>query len=138
MKPRILIAEDEIIIACDLRHLLIESGYEIAGIASSGEETLRMANETEPDLILMDICLRGRIDGIEAADEILKHNRMPIIYITGSTDQNTLNRLEERGEHILIGKPFDFCELNRTIRRVLGDSGKPKTFGNRKSCAAGG
>ena len=84
--PSILIVDDEIIIARELEVRLKDGGYGVAGIASTGREAVRMAAELRPDLVLMDIVLKGDMDGIEAAAEIRRTCQVPVIYVTAYTD----------------------------------------------------
>ena len=79
-KPRILVVEDDRIIARSLRLILEQLGYEVTALASTGQAAIREAEETKPDLILMDIVLDGEMDGIEAARVIRSHLSIPIIY----------------------------------------------------------
>ena len=76
----ILIVEDEAIVALDVRRRLVKLGYNVTSCVSSGEEAIIKAAEEQPDLVLMDIYLKGRIDGIEAASQIYTHLNIPVIY----------------------------------------------------------
>jgi CheY-like chemotaxis protein len=79
---KILVVEDEAIVAKDLQYRLTKFGYTVPAIASSGEEAINKAVEISPDLVLMDIRLKGSMDGIEAAQEIYKRLDIPVIYLT--------------------------------------------------------
>jgi CheY-like chemotaxis protein len=92
-KARIMLIEDESIIAMDIHNCLEKLGYEIPALASSGEEAVKIAIEIKPDLILMDIILEGKMDGVEAAEKIHNLIDIPIIYLTAYADDQTLHRL---------------------------------------------
>jgi len=116
---RILIVEDEAIIAMGLRIALRSFGYEVAAQTSSGEEAVMLAEETRPDLVLMDVTLRGEMDGIEAAGRIRERLDVPIIYLTALTDEDTLRRARETGPSDYLVKPFDERELRDAIETAL-------------------
>jgi|SRR5579885_2042090 len=116
---RILIVEDEIIIGRELESRLISLGYEVVGIASSGREAIRLAEQTQPSLVLMDIVLKGDMDGIEAATEIRQRCSLPVIYLTAYTDENTLKRAKVTEPFGYIVKPFSERELRANIEMAL-------------------
>ena len=89
-KKQILIVEDERIVAEDIRMSLQRLGYEVCGIALSGEEAIKKAEKLLPDLVLMDIVLGGKIDGIEASSIITSRLDIPVIYLTAHADDRTL------------------------------------------------
>ena len=120
MPTRILIAEDETIIAHDMKTSLTQLGYEVTGIARSAEELLEQMT-SKPDLILMDIRLRGCMDGIQAARRIRNKTGIPVIYVSGSTDRLTQRRLGSRPVGF-IQKPFDICQLHRMILTTLNEN----------------
>ncbi len=114
-KAKILIAEDERIIALDIKSLLERRGFEIIGIQSTGENVIREAKDSHPDIVLMDIILEGSIDGITAADEIRKKYDIPVIFLTAHSDEKTLNRAKEAQPYGYILKPINENELYSTI-----------------------
>ena len=118
-KEKIFIVEDETVISMGLTHRLKKSGYEIVGTATTGEEAVKLISSAKPDLILMDILLRGKIDGINAAEEIRKSHDIPIIYITAYSDEKTLSRAKATEPHGYITKPFDQKDLETTIEIAL-------------------
>ena len=118
-KARILVVEDESIIALDLQSLLIDLGYEVTAIASSGEEGVRWAEETRPDLTLMDVRLRGAMDGVEAAGQIRARFDIPVIYLTAYADEATLQRAKITEPFGYLLKPFQKRELKATIEMAL-------------------
>ncbi|WP_424359628.1 response regulator [Methanocella sp. MCL-LM] len=119
MNERILIVEDEAIVLLDIRSRLAGLGYSVVGTASTGEEAIVKANATRPDAILMDIGLKGSIDGISAAEAIRKTQDTPIIYLTANSDITTLQRAKITGPFGYVLKPFDERELRVTIEMAL-------------------
>jgi len=118
-KGQILVVEDENIVALDIRQSLNRLGYGVPGVAATGEEAIQAAHDLRPDLILMDIRLRGGMDGIEAASRIRQEQHLPIIYLTAFADTKTLNRAKTTEPYGYILKPFDDRELNSTIEMAL-------------------
>ncbi|MBN1234456.1 MAG: response regulator [Methanotrichaceae archaeon] len=117
-QKRILVVEDEGIVAMDIRNRLRHLGYEVSAIASSGEEAIKRAKEG-PQLILMDIVLKGKMDGIEAASRIRERLNIPIIFLSGQSDDNTMQRVKLAGSRAHIIKPFDDLELQNVIKAAL-------------------
>ena len=89
---RIMIVEDERILALDLAETLDELGYTVAGTASRGEEAIELARRLDPQLILMDVRLEGDIDGITAAETIRDEHDVPVVFLTAHADDDTLQR----------------------------------------------
>ena len=118
-KTRILVVEDERIIAMDIQDRLRRWGYDVPEIAASGEEALRKTERIQPNLVLMDIKLQGNMDGIEVAKKIQKHFSIPIIYVTAYADETTMSRVKETEPCGIILKPFGERELHSTIETVL-------------------
>jgi PAS domain S-box-containing protein len=118
-KPRILIVEDERIIADGLRNTLERSGYEVIAMINSGEEAVTRSRATKPDIILMDITLAGHIDGIQATEEIRKTQRVPIVFMTAHLDETTLQRAKVTEPAGYVRKPLDERELYTTIELAL-------------------
>ncbi len=119
MPARILIVEDEIILAKSLARSLNNLGYEIAGMVSSAEEAVRMAEEAKPALVLMDIKLEGKIDGIEAAEQIRNRFDVPVVYLTGFAEKDVLERAKKTEPYGYLGKPVTLLELRSTIETAL-------------------
>ncbi|MEG4576537.1 ATP-binding protein [Microcoleus sp. N3A4] len=115
----ILIVEDELLIAKNLSPKLEKLGYQIADIVSSGADAIQRAGELKPDLILMDIVIKGDIDGIETAAIINQELDIPIIYTTAYADDETLQRAENTGSYGYLLKPFKERELHATIKIAL-------------------
>ena len=112
---RILVVEDENIVALDIKNQLSRLGYIVVGIASTGEEAIYKAQQTVPDLILMDIQLRGGMDGVTAAAHIQKEINIPIVYLTAHIDNLTFQRAKITGPSGYLLKPFDQRELQIVI-----------------------
>lgn len=117
--PKILVVEDENIVAEDLQDCLKNLGYTVSAIASSGEEALQKATEMHPDLVLMDIRLKGEIDGVEAAHQIQARFSIPVVYLTAHADKDTLQRAKVTEPFGYILKPFEERELYTIIEVAL-------------------
>ena len=89
---RILIVEDEAIVAESLKDQLVNLGYQVCGTAANGEDAMRIMENSEPDLVMMDIMLEGSMDGIEVAGRIREKNEIPVIFLTAYSDNETLQR----------------------------------------------
>ena len=117
--PKILVVEDESIIAMDINYTLKGLGYDVCGVVASGEESVEKAFTMNPDLILMDIKLRGNIDGLCAAKQIQSHLNIPVIYLTAYGDESTLKKLDKTKPYGYINKPIEERELKFKIDRIL-------------------
>jgi PAS domain S-box-containing protein len=113
---RILVVEDEAIIAEDLRGILKGLGYEVVAVVPTGQLAVKMALELKPDLILMDIMLQGDLDGIQAAQIINSVNDIPIVFCTAYADDKTLKRAQVTEPYGYILKPFEERELTTNIQ----------------------
>jgi CheY-like chemotaxis protein len=119
LKKRILVIEDELIVALDLQNALKRLGYIPLGPATSGPEAIEMARETLPDLILMDVELDGVMDGVQASIEIVKERRVPIIYITaypGTFIRNSSNMVHP---FLCAAKPFSVPGLKALLESAF-------------------
>src|ERR1035437_9908621 len=103
----ILVVEDEKIVAMDIAGSLKSVGYKVAGIVASGKEAIDLVDQNPPDLILMDIRIKGDIDGIQTAEIIQSQHDIPIVYLTAFADENTLSRARITTPYGYIIKPFD-------------------------------
>lgn len=117
-KTRILIVEDDMIIASNISLQLSNLGYEVTGIETKAEEAIHHAMETKPDMILMDIQLKGKSNGIDAANAIRKYLDIPLIYLTANVDDATFEKAKETHPFAFIAKPFTNLNLERTIALV--------------------
>jgi two-component system, response regulator PdtaR len=118
-KARLMVVEDEYVIAEELKSHLENLGYVVSSLAASGEEAIQQAEAARPDLILMDICLQGAMDGIEAADQIHKHLDVPVIYLTANSGKEILNRARITEPFGYLLKPFREQELQACIEIAL-------------------
>jgi len=116
---RILIVEDEAIVAEDIASCLEKMGYCIVDIVASGEHAIAAATNLHPDLVLMDIMLQGQMDGVEATEHICRTMGIPVIYLTANADEGTLERAKITGPFGYILKPFKDKELRATIEIAL-------------------
>jgi len=123
-KPRILIVEDEWIIANDIKDSLVEMGYRVSGIASSADEALAAAASEGPDLVLMDIVLKGERDGIDAAREIHERFAIPVIYLTAYVNEYLVEKAKDSEHFGYLVKPFRERELDIAIRMALHKAGR--------------
>jgi PAS domain S-box-containing protein len=114
-EKRILVVEDEIITAEDIRASLQDIGYTVLAVVSSGEEAIIKVEEENPDLVLMDIMLSGKMDGIETAKQILLRFNIPVVYLTAYSDKIILERAKITEPFGYILKPFNERELHTNI-----------------------
>ena len=113
-----MIAEDDGVTVAHLGNILTDSGYVPLAVAS-GEEAIQRAAEARPDLVLMDIRLRGEMDGIEAAEQIHARFGIPVVYLTALPDDESLRQARSAHSSGYIGKPFTLEELRSTIEIAL-------------------
>jgi CheY-like chemotaxis protein len=125
MSARILIVEDEQIVAEDLRRKLGRIGHQVVGTAATGEEAVRLAGELQPDLVLMDIRLQGRMDGREAAAVIQHLTGAPVVYITAYSDVFLREPHAMRRPGLCLTKPFSFHQLKTAVEVALAAGGPP-------------
>jgi len=118
-QARVLIVEDQSVIAIDLKNRLTSLGYTVPGTASTGDAALELAATQRPDVILMDIVLKGEMDGVEAAAHIREHLSIPVIYLTAHSDEQTLRRARVTEPYGYILKPFEDREVVTAIEMAL-------------------
>jgi diguanylate cyclase (GGDEF)-like protein/PAS domain S-box-containing protein len=118
-RPRILVVEDDGIIAKDICDTLRRLSYEVAGTAVSGEMAVQQATTLRPDLILMDIRLKGPMDGITAAERIIQQQATPVVYLTAHSDIATLQRARNTTPYGYLIKPFAEHDLHTTVEIAL-------------------
>jgi CheY-like chemotaxis protein len=116
---KILIVEDEEIVVLDIKSALERLGYVVADTANSGDAAIEKTMEVRPDLVLMDIVLKGELDGIDAAEKITALFNIPVIYLTAHTDEATLKRAKVSGPFGYIVKPFRERDLHIAIEFAL-------------------
>ncbi|MDB5278011.1 MAG: LytTR family transcriptional regulator [Ferruginibacter sp.] len=116
---KILVVEDEMIIGAKISMQLTSLGYEVTGILPRGEEAILHAKENKPDIILLDINLKGKLDGIETAIALQQQGAIPIIYLTANSDEATFNRAKSTKPYAFIAKPFKQLDLQRAIELTI-------------------
>lgn len=116
---KILIVEEEIIVAEDIKQQLENKGYDITGIVNNGRAAIEKVKETKPDLILMDITLQGELDGIETAQQIRNVYNIPHIYLTVYTEDKIMEKAKKTQPSDFIKKPFDKTELENAIEILV-------------------
>jgi PAS domain S-box-containing protein len=119
ISPNILIVEDEIIIANDIKYIVEGLGYGVSAVVRSGEAAVQTAAKMQPDLVLMDIRLKGEMDGVAAAAQIQKSLDIPIVYLTAYTDESTLQRAKITEPFGYLVKPFEEREVRTAIEIAL-------------------
>jgi two-component system, cell cycle sensor histidine kinase and response regulator CckA len=118
-KARILVVEDEKLVATDIQQCLEQLGYDVVGTAASGVEALRQAVVAGPDLVLMDIKLRGGIDGIDTAEALYQRMHIPVVYLTAYGDIETVGRAKNTLPSGYVLKPFDDRALRTAVELAL-------------------
>jgi len=118
-KARVLVVEDEKIVARDISNRLDSMGYTVTAVVATGEQAIKDAERTSPDIVLMDIVLKGEVDGIEAATRIIEKLDLPVVYLTAYTDEKTLQRAKITEPFGYVVKPFEDRELHINIEMAL-------------------
>lgn len=131
-KAKILVVEDEGIVALDNIQMLTELGYDIVGHAATGEDAIKEAERTNPDLILMDINLGGKLDGIEAAERINAQRPTGVVFVTAHAEEDTLRRAKLVRPFGYIIKPFELDELRATVEIAIAQTGHEVDSGDRE------
>lgn len=117
--PRILVVEDEQVVAMDMELQLVAFGYEVIGIAATGKEALRLAETAQPDLVLMDIQLRGSLDGVATAAEVQRVKKLPVVFVTAFANEEAARRVKEASSYGLLTKPYRPEDLRAIISAAL-------------------
>lgn len=128
MDVSVLIVEDEKIVAKDIEHCLKKIGYNVCGIASNGVDALKLVEEQKPDLILMDIMLKGDMSGIDIASQVKANDQIPVIFLTAYADEHTLSRAKVTEPYGYIIKPFKEIDLHTSIEMALYKHSKENEF----------
>ncbi|MBK7268822.1 MAG: response regulator [Flavobacteriales bacterium] len=123
-RARVLIVEDEALVRRDLQRSLEELGYEVEGFTDRGEEAVNMAWELRPDIVLMDIMLKGDLSGIDAAKEIRQTTGVPVIFLTAYSEDSTLNRAKVAEPFGYLVKPFNVHALHSLIEMAVYKGGR--------------
>jgi len=117
VKFKILIVEDESIVALDIASLVKEMGYEVCGLVYSGEEALKVAERTSPDIILLDIGLPGEVDGLTVAEQLKEKHQVAIVFLTGYTDETIETRLRSLQPLGILTKPVDDIAMKEILTK---------------------
>lgn len=117
---KIMIVEDNVIVAMELSEKLTSEGFSVVGETISGEEAVQMAADRKPNVILMDIKLDGDLDGVSAAKKINNELSIPIIYTTAYSDMDTIQKITSVSEYGYLIKPYDYNDLFLKIEIALG------------------
>ncbi len=120
-KPRVLVAEDESIIALDLKQSLESWGFNVEATFRTGEELLEYAQADDPEILIMDIFLQGQMDGFEAARQVLRHNKIPVVFMTGEAKLEKAADINIGGQNVFLKKPFSKEELKEALKKVYPD-----------------
>ncbi len=115
----VLVVEDENIVAKDIQMSLQKMGYNVIGTASSGEKALEILKDSRPDIILMDIMLKGKMSGIDTAEMVKEEYDLPVIYLTAYADESTLSKAKVTEPYGYILKPFKEIDLHTSIEMAL-------------------
>ena len=116
---RILVVEDDRVVARDIQHQLTRIGHTVVGVTPSGEDAVRLALESHPDLVLMDVRLEGALDGVDAAQQIRDRCQVPVVFLTAYADDETLERARVTEPFGYLLKPFEDSELRTVIEMAL-------------------
>lgn len=119
MKKKILIVEDEYLIASALQMTLLDEGYDICEIASTHEKALEIIDRDMPDLVILDIHISGEENGLASAFEIKKKCTVPLIFMTGTYDKNLEKQAFELAPAAYFTKPFDVKSMLKSIKQAL-------------------
>ncbi|WP_424352591.1 LytR/AlgR family response regulator transcription factor [Lutimonas sp.] len=117
---KILIVEDEMIIGANISLQLSKLGYEVTGIVSRGEEAIAHVKQNRPDIVLMDIQLKGTLDGIDTVIRMQQQMEIPVIYLTANADENNFDRAKSTNPYAFISKPFKKLDLQHAIELTMG------------------
>ncbi len=118
-KINVLVVEDESIVSKDIQYSLKKLGYNVVGVAATGQKAIDLCGEKLPDIILMDIMLKGDINGIEASTRIKESYNIPVIFLTAYADENTLSKAKITEPYAYIIKPFKEIDLHTSIEMAF-------------------
>lgn len=119
LKKKILVIEDDSIMGMEMKEVLEGFGYEVSGVVTSGDAGISEAKKTKPDLILLDIRLKGSMSGIEVARAIRLFTNAPITFLTGYKNESTVSETQQISGSYMLTKPVDFDELNNTLQKAI-------------------
>lgn len=119
MKKNILIVEDEVVTALDIKEALFDFGYKVTGIANNSKKAIKLLEENSCDLVLLDITLKGDVDGIKLSEQIAKEYNIPFIFLTANDKNTTIDRALKHEPYGYIIKPFKDAELKAAVELAL-------------------
>lgn len=123
-KINVLVVEDESIVSKDIQHSLKKLGYNVVGASPTGEKAIELAGSENPDIVLMDIMLKGEMNGIETAQIIKERYQIPVIFLTAYADESTLSKAKITEPYGYVLKPFKEIDLHTTIEMAIYKHGK--------------
>jgi len=127
-KRKILIVEDEMVVAVDVKKKLEKLGYSVPAVVATGKMALRKTKESKPDLVLMDIVLKGQMDGIDTAEQIRKRFHIPVVYLTAYADIKIIEKAKKTEPYGYILKPFNDKELHSVVEITIYKNEMEKKF----------
>ena len=125
-KTNVLVVEDESIVSKDIQHSLKKLGYNVVGSAATGEKAIDLALDIKPDVVLMDIMLKGDLTGIDAASKIKEELNIPVVYLTAYADEATLSKAKVSEPYGYIIKPFKEIDIHTSIEMAIYKHAKEK------------
>jgi DNA-binding NarL/FixJ family response regulator len=120
---KVLVVEDEDIVALDLQETLVDLGYHVVGVAGSGPKAIRLIKEHDPNVVLLDIHLRGEMDGIAVAASVTNRQSTAVIFLSAHTDDSTFQRAMGTRPYGFLAKPFSKNDLDTTVRLAIAQHG---------------
>jgi len=120
----VLVAEDEAIIALEIKQLLSRNNYNVVGVVKCGEDLVKESEKKNPDLIVSDIRLKGDLDGIDAVNIIHKSKNTPVIFVTGYGDDSTYSKALTASPSAFLLKPFSEGKLIKSVKEIIGNISK--------------
>lgn len=118
-EKKVLIVEDDMLLSLVEERLIQKMGHNVVAKVCSGEEAIQKAKELEPDIIVMDIILKGEVDGIDAMQEIRKHSDVPVIYLSGNSDKFNFERAKKTGFTDYLVKPITSNDLKKPFQKAF-------------------
>ena len=119
VKTKIMIVEDEIIVSLALRKIVEHFGYEVCSVVTRGKQAVESAVVEKPDLVLMDVFLKGGMNGISAAEKIHEQKQIPIIFITGNNKDDIMGKIKNIKPSICLMKPVDVHDVASAIEQIM-------------------
>ena len=125
-KIEVLVVENELLVAKDIKKILEDSGYSVSAVVSTGEEAVRSAKKLRPDIVMMDVVLPGKLDGIAAAGRIRSRYGIPIVFVTAYSDKQLIEAAKRTRPYGYILKPIKDEELPIAIEMALSKAAADK------------